>query len=278
MKSTVKSNVLRIVNRVVDLVSKNRLGRFFFQHFSEQVMQLREVKIHRGVPMTFVVPSRLTNYRVESFSTKEPDTLAWIDSIPQGSTVWDVGANIGLYSVYAAKARNCMVFSFEPSVFNLELLARNVCGNALQDRVNIIPIALSDTLGVKSLNMSSTSWGGALSTFGAGFDQDGCLLNVDFRYNIVGVRMDDAVQLLRIPVPQFLKIDVDGIEHFILRGGRDVLRHANSVLIEINEAFIEQQRESAESLTAAGLVMVKKFDLGAGTIFNQLWVRPSEGN
>jgi len=52
---------------------------------------------------------------------KEPDTLMWIDKIPEHSVFWDVGANVGLYSCYAAKARNCIVFAFEPSVFNLRV-------------------------------------------------------------------------------------------------------------------------------------------------------------
>ena len=49
------------------------------------------------------------DFLAESFSKKEPDTLAWIDLIPEGSLIWDIGANVGLYSVYAAKARNCKV-------------------------------------------------------------------------------------------------------------------------------------------------------------------------
>jgi FkbM family methyltransferase len=87
--------------------------------------------------------------------------------------ILDIGANVGLYSVYAAKSRNCNVFAFEPSVFNLELLARNIFINDLQLKITIIPIALSDKLGSNIFKMSSTSWGGALSTFGEDFDQNG---------------------------------------------------------------------------------------------------------
>ena len=39
-----------------------------------------------------------------------------------GGVFVDIGANIGLYSIYAAKCRNIKVFAFEPSVFNLEFL------------------------------------------------------------------------------------------------------------------------------------------------------------
>ena len=108
----------------------------------------------------FVVPNVINHYRIDTFSTKEPETLEWIDKIPQGSVLWDIGSNIGLYSCYAAKARGCRVFAFEPSVFNLELLARNIFLNGLTDQVTIVPLPLSDALSFSTLNMSSTEWGG----------------------------------------------------------------------------------------------------------------------
>jgi len=73
------------------------------------------------------------------FATKEPETLEWIDRIPEKSVLWDIGANVGLYSCYAAKARGCRVFAFEPSVFNLEILARNIFLNQLTDQITIVP-------------------------------------------------------------------------------------------------------------------------------------------
>ena len=77
-----------------------------------------------------------------------------------------VGANVGIYSVYAAKVRECKVYAFEPSVFNLEILARNIHLNELVEQVTIVPLPLSNRLQKSKLNMSTTDWGGALSTFG----------------------------------------------------------------------------------------------------------------
>lgn len=187
--------------------------------------------------------------------------------------LWDVGANVGLYSVYAAKARNCEVYAFEPSVFNLELLARNVFLNNLQHRVTILPIALSDSLGPKAFQMTSTGLGGALSTFGAGIDHNGRPLNNVFEYRTMGLSMDEAVTLLGIAAPRHVKIDVDGLEHFILRGGSDLLKTVDSVLVEINDDFAAQAEESARSLEKAGLSLYKKCEIDAGNMFNQWWVR-----
>ena len=54
---------------------------------------------------------------------------------------------MGLYSVYAAKKGKCTVCAFEPSVFNLELLARNMFLNDIQEQVTITPLSLSKHIG-----------------------------------------------------------------------------------------------------------------------------------
>jgi len=251
------------------------LGRFIYDQIINVAMNQKKVLSYRSDQMTFTVPNGLNQYRIQTFATKEPDTLQWIDSIPTGSVLWDVGANIGLYAIYAAKARNCRVFAFEPSVFNLELLARNIFSNALQGQVTIIPIALSDKVGSSLFKMSNTDWGGALSTFGKSVDQNGNVMNEVFEYQTIGVSMNDAVRLLGIPAPIFLKIDVDGIEHFILRGGADLLNKVESVLVEINDDFTAQAEEAAQHLNNAGLSLHRKCDLGTDNQYNQWWTRGS---
>ena len=93
---------------------------------------------HNEIKLSFVTPNPLNIYRVKSFSTKEPETLEWIDSFTNDSVFWDVGANIGLYSCYAATKKGCDVIAFEPSVFNLELLARNISNNQLLEKISIM--------------------------------------------------------------------------------------------------------------------------------------------
>jgi len=230
---------------------------------------------HKGQTMKFVGANHLCHYRAESFSTKEPDTLEWIETIPEGSVLWDVGANVGLYSIYAAKQRKCRVYAFEPSVFNLEVLARNIFANNLQDFVTIVPVALTDELGVNLFQMTSTNWGGALSTFGKEVDQNGQEITPIFEYRTVGVSMSDAVSRLGIPCPNFIKIDVDGIEHFVLKGGHDVLKEVDSVLVEINDDFDEQAVISAKHLENAGLRLHRKRHM-VGAQHNQWWIRSSQ--
>jgi FkbM family methyltransferase len=275
-------NIAHIRNRIAILF---RMIGQKLDMFSALVVHVRNRRCdieYGGVTYSFSVPNYLCQYRVDTYSTKEPETLTWIDSFFEKSIFWDVGANIGLYSIYAAKNRGCRVWSFEPSVFNLEVLARNIDLNALSSNVFLMPIAIGEKTGIGLLHLSSTDWGGALSTFDKTFGFDGKPLKQVFEYATYAVTLDDAVDKLDLPTPDFLKIDVDGIEHLILAGGGRMLRSVKSVLVEISNEFEEQGTLSRKYLEAAGLVLVETdYDNLArkesqqcliGTV-NQIWTR-----
>lgn len=273
LKQQIKNSIKVSVSSMLRLLPRIPGGKYLFQQLLEAGMEENKAVRHQDTCMVFATPNELCRYRAGSFSSKEPDTLTWLEGIPQDAVLWDVGANVGLYSIYAAK-KGARVFAFEPSVFNLELLARNIFMNGLHGNITIVPVALSNDIGPSLFKMSTTAWGGALSTFGQDFDQHGGRLNSKFEYQTIGVAMDDVVNLLGIPAPRYIKIDVDGIEHFILRGGAQVLKQVDSVLIEINDDFAEQAEESARHLLAAGLALKRKCPMpDAGNQYNQWWIR-----
>jgi FkbM family methyltransferase len=264
----------------VGVAGKTSIGRYFFEQAINNAMERTWLVRHGDVELSFAVPNTLNHFRIDTFSTKEPETLEWIDRIPSGSVLWDVGANVGLYTCYAAKARGCRVFAFEPSVFNLELLARNIFLNGITGQATIVPLPLNDALAISTLNMSSTEWGGALSSFGQMYSHDGAGLQKIFEFRTVGISMEDAVKLLKILPPDYIKMDVDGIEHLILKGGGEILERVKGVLVEINEEFEKQFIDSANYLTRAGLVMKEKRqsemfqDSAYKNSYNQIWQRP----
>lgn len=269
------------IRSIVNVLIRTRIGQYFEALIVSSAMdQVSEIS-HGDMKLTFATPNTLCKWRAQSFSDKEPETLEWIDAMPEGAVLWDVGANVGLYAVYAARKRNCQVWAFEPSVFNLELLARNVFLNGLTDRVCIVPVALSDQLGASQMRMTSTEWGGALSSFGQTFGWDGELIRQVFEFQTMGMSMEDAVQRLSIPPPDYIKMDVDGIEHLILKGGSNVLRGIKGILIEVNDAFQEQASQCHLLLTKAGLIlkdkrqseMIAASSEGFQNAYNQIWVR-----
>lgn len=279
MKQKIKSFILACIQRASRLFYATRIGGLVGEGIISDVMQRVQMVEHHGVSMAFTIPNRLNQSRADSFATKEPETLEWIDGLPGACILWDVGANVGLYSVYAAKKRGCKVVAFEPSVFNLELLARNLFLNGLQNQVGIAAVALSDGLGMNQMRMTSTDWGGALSSFGQDFGWDGNSIATNFTFQTIGISMDEAVSVLQLPAPAYIKMDVDGIEHIILRGGAEVLSQIRGILVEINDGFEEQGKEAEQILRAAGLRRQAKLhapmiaDSAFAEVYNQIWVR-----
>ena len=282
MKKLIKKIIQTAIQSIVNFSSATSIGQYFETLIINSAMERCVEVSHDDFSFKFAAPNALSKWRYETFSSKEPETLGWINAMPSESVLWDIGANIGLYSVCAAKKRNCKIWAFEPSVFNLELLARNIYLNELTNNICIVPIALSDKLGSSQMHMTSTEWGGALSTFGESYGWDGEEIQQVFEFKTMGVRMIDAVQILSIPQPDYVKMDVDGIEHLILNGGTQVLRNVKGVLIEVNDAFQKQSSQCQLLLTKAGLVlkekrqseMVSASTLGFKNAFNQIWVRP----
>ena len=275
----IKNGIKKLLNSLVRIIGKTSVGQYLYQQVILNQMQQVQKLEHNGIGLYFTIPNSLSKFRADTFSSKEPETLDWIDTMEDGSIVWDIGANVGLYSCYAAKQKKCKVFSFEPSVFNLELLARNIFLNGAVDLVTIVPLPLSDSLSLSTLNMSTTEWGGALSTFGNSYGHDGQPLHKKFEFSTIGMSMENAHTLLNIPKPKYIKMDVDGIEHLILGGGAKILNTVHSVLVEINDDFTLQAEDSSRHLKDAGLSLKDKrrwdqsdASPSEGT-YNQIWSR-----
>ena len=119
------------------------------------------------VTLTFFAPSTLLRSRATHLQTKEPDMLPWLDGLRADDVLWDVGANVGVFSLYAAASRGCRVVAFEPAAANYFVLTRNLQLNTVTDRVTAYCLALSGETGLGALNLDSPDYGAAMSQFGA---------------------------------------------------------------------------------------------------------------
>ena len=274
LKFRVIQVIKSIFNFILSIFTKSTFGKNLISYLHKYNMQQSCTIIHKNIAMQFIVPNWINLYRVNTFAIKEPETLEWIEAMKSNSNIWDIGANIGLYSIYASKLNKGKVYAFEPSVFNLELLARNIFLNKLQKDIIIIPIPISNVVNESLFQMTSTELGGALSTFAAGIDQNGKPLKEIFEYQLIGMTIDDFITSFKLPFPDYIKIDVDGIEHLILSGASQVLFNVRSVLIEIDDNFIEQAEKTKIILENAGLVLYKKCKIDSISQYNQWWHRP----
>ena len=178
------------------------------------------------------------------FPRYEPDTLEWLDAIPDTACLWDIGANVGMFSLYAALAPRRRVVAFEPAARTFAVLVRNIELNRMEDRIAAYCIALAQETRLDTLNMASTEPGGVLRGFGTETTQLGNSIDVGFRQPAVGFAIDDFVRIFAPPLPSHVKMDVDSIEAAILRGGRETLS-APSVVSMIVE--IEGDHDSAHN-------------------------------
>ena len=84
--------------------------------------------------------------------------------------------------------------------------------------------------------------GWSLNTFGAGIDSEGKAIQSRNRYKIFGTSINYLIKNNILSIPNYIKIDVDGIEHLILEGASDYLDSSEikGMSIEVNENFKDQ--------------------------------------
>lgn len=201
----------------------------------------------------------LSTWRFETLFTKEPETLEWIDSFSAGEQLWDIGANIGIYSIYAA-LRGINVIAFEPHFGNYFQLCANIYLNGLQDRIKAYCFALSDNMTSGTINLSSVGIGTSMNSFDSDLDYLGKTYQPVFRQGMMGCSIDQAVSLFGMDVPDHIKIDVDGIELDIVKGARETLAKPTlkSVSIELVEHLPEQVSGVNRIMHACGLDFIHK--------------------
>jgi FkbM family methyltransferase len=204
---------------------------------------------HHAIELVIGSPS--VGKRLRS-AAKEPFTVEWIErSIRPGDVFYDIGANVGAYSLIAAKSTSnrARVFAFEPSPASFHDLARNVLLNGCQPSIAPMPIALWSSTGLLSLTMSSAASGAACHRLNAEDRTDEACAET-----VIGVRLDDLVERFGLPIPTHAKIDVDGYELETLRGAeRSLRRHGwRSIVIELDRDDTDRNRAIGDVLEDAG--------------------------
>jgi FkbM family methyltransferase len=128
------------------------------------------------------------------------------------------------------------VYAFEPESQNYALLCKNIVLNGLSDKVIGYCLAISDENAFSRLYLSEFHAGSACHTFGEKLDH-----RLEFRDSVhsqgcISSTLDHLVATGAVPMPNHIKVDVDGLEHKVMHGARTVLadRRVKSVLVEIN--------------------------------------------
>ena len=184
----------------------------------------------------YSIHNETTLWRAQSLFTKEPITISWIRSFDDNSVFYDIGANVGMYSVFCAAINKNKVYSFEPESSNFQVLMENILLNNLNKHISPFPIGISNETELTSLYLSSYEKGGSHHMLKESLDHNLEKKNSNFKQGIFSTTINDLIQKWNFPIPNYLKIDVDGIEYKIIEESDIVLKDKNlkSILIEIN--------------------------------------------
>jgi FkbM family methyltransferase len=132
-----------------------------------------------------------------------------LEAIQPGDVVWDVGANVGLYTERFLARDASLVVCFEPAPAAVaQLNARYQAGTPHADRVLIMPIALSDVAGSANFLASGDDVTNHLTSAG----NEGPVIEVPV------ARADAVVAQQSVPLPNVVKIDVEGYELEVIKG------------------------------------------------------------
>tara|TARA_B100001123_G_C15147963_1_gene962328 strand:- start:533 stop:1186 length:654 start_codon:yes stop_codon:yes gene_type:complete len=208
--------------------------------------------------------------RGTTFYSKEPETVNWIKNFHKKSIFFDIGANIGIYSLYAAKLDHTTI-SFEPESHNFVALNININDNNLEKKIMAYPISLDQKMSISKLNIYKFRFGGSGHSFDRVINSQGKSFHTSHTQGSISITLDKFIEETKI-YPDYVKIDVDGNELKVINGMKKLLaiKKTKSILIELDRTYHEHN-EVINLLESIGykLVYYKKDKHGVSNhIFN----------
>ena len=175
-------------------------------------------------------------YRLRSCA-KEPETVQWLESeLRPGDTFYDIGANVGAYSLvaFAVAHGEATIIAFEPGFGTFAELCRNIHLNSAERSITPISIALGDRTTLSEFHYSETTPGAALHNWDA--SAAGETHPPELVLPTVSYRLDDLISALDLPLPNLIKLDVDGPESEVLEGADHALSNPllRSCIVELD--------------------------------------------
>ena len=221
--------------------SRARLQSDFAQKMIDATLS---VETRRGT-LSFVLLGKTSGGRALSVMTKQPATIDWIDQFEPGSVFWDVGANVGVFSLYAALGNRAKVVAFEPAAVNYFLLAANCEANNLFHQIDCLLVGLGRQRSIERLEVSQFRSGRSFSFKGKDEAYEG-------RQAAVVLSMDELVEEYGVPCPNYIKIDAPGASESIIAGAARTLRRPELRQIHLELRDSKGGQRIREMLTQGG--------------------------
>lgn len=187
--------------------------------------------------------------------SKEPDSLKWIDAMVPGSVFWDIGANVGVLTLYAATRGDLKVWAFEPAAVNYYNLVANCELNGLERRVRCLQLGFSDTSGIADLHVSQLMSARSF-TFKESKKLDPRRKSFPSTQAVQFCTVDEFIARYNAPHPNYIKIDVPGLTQEIFAGAQQTLAHPALRQIQVEAREHKGGRRIAELLAPLGFKLI----------------------
>jgi FkbM family methyltransferase len=199
-------------------------------------------------------------HRPETLWQDEDLVKEYINSLSEGEVFYDLGACVGYFSMYASK-KGLDVYSFEVESKNFLGLSENISANKLNTK--IYNIGISDgKLNTMTLMVGQDHIGGHHKTLVTDnfTNMDGIRQENYKKIDVKTYSLDSFISLNDLPLPENLKVDIDGSEYDFLIGSPNCLNNAKSMMIEINTKSTKYE-EMMEIIRNYGFNLNRSFQI-----------------
>jgi FkbM family methyltransferase len=202
--------------------------------FGRNIGNIEVIPILNGPLRSKLLPKQFALDKLSMFFGRyEPAVVSEILRLAETSRIaYDVGANVGYITLALAHhMRNGgKIYAFEPVPSNVEALRKLTALNNLDERVQVFPMAIGDITGEQKLTMFGSTSMHLLEAAVNGQDTSICP-----SMTVGSTTLDSFVLEENNPAPDLIKIDVEGAEALVLKGGlRTLAAYSPSIVVEIH--------------------------------------------
>ena len=221
-------------------------------------------------PIRFLNHGRGSCKRAKTLLTKEPDSLKWIDAMQPGGVFWDIGANIGTLSIYAAARGDLDVWAFEPAGVNYYNLVANCELNNATEHMHCFQLGFGNRNEIGNLHVSQLMSAHSF-TFAKSKKKKIHQKVFSSRQTAMLWTVDALIERYGLPRPNYIKIDVPGLTIPILEGAERTLKRPDVKQLQIEvEEHGRGGRMIKSMLSAYGFHIVTRNMKRNGTVQGDL--------
>jgi FkbM family methyltransferase len=245
--------MLKTLERTVSMFSRDAYMQMAVE-IVEELGRIAVVPTPEGV-VRFHCDSEVARIRANGMLVREPDTLDWIRTFTPGDVFLDIGSNVGVFSLFAAVARNATVIACDPLPHNNYAITRNAILNGVSERIIPMGVALTDVPGTAALSVPGVAdaTGGAGGTYGEFYDNYQNTIDASYKLTVPGISVDRMIEIYGLPIPTHIKMDIDGIQEKVIAGAAKTLSDSRvkSAMIELQPTDNDPNTRACELILAA---------------------------